>query len=175
MKIIYQSFFIAIMVFSFYGCCKRFSDLTPATRYKVGDVIKTSKSEIVVEKFQWNSGTWVTSGEAIVDTRTYSHGSGKDINIKNVNLNFKLNYPLSKITLKFGELGGNNNIKINNTFKNVPDLIELNGTTIDGVLINIDAAKQGNNWYGAMEFRGNLNSFSIGGQELWIDDLCYKK
>jgi hypothetical protein len=161
------------MLFSFYGCCKRFSDLTPETNYRVGDVIRTTRSEIIVEKFQWSNGTWVTSGKAIVDTRGYSHGLGKDIHVNNVNLNFKLKYPVSKITLKFGELGGNNNIILNNTFKNISDLIELNGTTLAGVLISVNAIKQGNNWYGEIVFNGNLNSFSIGGQELWIDDVCH--
>jgi len=110
-----------------------------------------------------------------VDTRNYSQGSGNDLNARNVNLRFLFDYPVVRITLKFGELGGNNNIQVNDDFKNVQDLVSLNGTTVGGAQVTVNAIQQGNNWYGKMTLDGNINNFSIGGQELYIDDVCREK
>ena len=154
------------------GCCVKFSNLTPGDTYNVGDTITISQADIVVEQFQWSNGTWTTSGTAKVDDRNYGQGSGNDLNANNVNLNFQFDYPVDKITFKFGELGGNNNIRVNGTFQNVPNLVALNGNAISGVQITVNANQQGNNWYGTMELDGTINGFAIGGQELWLDDVC---
>jgi len=154
------------------GCCVKFSNLTSGDTYNVGDTITTSQANIVVEQFQWPNGTWTTSGHATVDDRNYGQGSGNDLNANNVNLNFQFDYPVEKITLKFGELGGNNNISVNGGFQNVPNLVDLNGNSINGVQITVNASQQGNNWYGTMELDGTINEFKIGGQELWLDDVC---
>ena len=167
-------FTIALVVF-LSGCCLRFSDLTPGATYDVGDTITTSGTDIVVEQFQWANGNWTSSGLAKVDTRNYAHGSGNDLNANNVNLHFRFDYPIDKITFKFGELGGNNNIKVNGDFENVHDLVGSNGTTIGGVQATVDAYQQGNNWFGKMILDGSISDFSIGGQELWLDDVCPRK
>lgn len=165
--------FSAAAITFFSGCCcLRFSDLEAGATYNVGDTITTSGKEIKVEQFQSGTDAWTSSGEARVDTRNYSLGSGKDLNSRNVNLRFMFAYPIDKITLKFGELGGNNNIKVNDEFQNVRDLISLNGTTIGSAQVTVNAAQQGNNWYGNMILDGDINNFSIGGQELWLDDVC---
>ncbi len=171
--------FVAVLVTFVPGCrCLSFSDLTPGATYNVGDTITTSGTDIAVEQFQWGGGTWTSSGSAKVDTRNYSHGSGNDMNAGNVNLRFLFDYPVDKITLQFGDLGGNNNIKVNGDFQNVPmnaRLVSLNGTMLGGVQVTVNAAQQGANWYGQMTLDGNINNFSIGGQELWIDDVCREK
>ena len=171
--------FVAVVVTFVSGCCVRFSDLTPTTKYHVGDVITTSGKKIAVEQFDSGGGNWVSSGFAEVDTNNNSQGSGNDMNANNVNLRFLFDYPVDKITLKFGEFGGNNNIKVNNDFRNLPvsstGFVSLNGTMLGGVQVAVNAVPQGNNWLGTMTLEGNINDFSIGGQELWIDDICCDK
>jgi len=127
---------------------------------------------VKVEKFQWANGNWTTSGYAKVDIRNYAGGDGNDINSNNANLHFLFDYPVKKITLKFADFGGNSNIRINNTFKNIRRMIDLNNTVIDGVSINIVATHQGNNFVGMITFEGEIHDFAIGGQELWLDDVC---
>ena len=157
------------------GCCAKFTDLTPGDTYHVGDTITTSQAEIVVEQFQGSDGTWTNTGTARVDDRNYARGSGNDLNARDVNLNFQFDYPIDKISLKFGELGGNNNIRVNGVFQNVGNLISLNGNSIAGIQITVNANQEGNNWYGTLELNGNINEFVIGGQELWLDDVCPEK
>jgi hypothetical protein len=164
---------IAVVAVGFLsGCCAKFTNLTSGDTYHVGDTITTSRVEIVVEQFQWSNGTWTNTGTAKVDDRNYARGSGNDLNARNVNLNFQFDYPLDKISLKFGELGGNNNIRVNGVFQNVADLVSLSGNSIGGVQITVNANQQGNNWYGTLKLNGTINDFAIGGQELWLDDVC---
>lgn len=175
MRSITTLIFATVVVTFIPGCCLRFSDQTPGATYNVGDIITTSSTDIAVEQFEWGDGNWTSSGSANVDTRNYSQGSGNDLNARNVNLRFLFDYPVVRITLKFGELGGNNNIQVNDDFKNVQDLVSLNGTTVGGAQVTVNAIQQGNNWYGKMTLDGNINNFSIGGQELYLDDFCHYK
>ena len=181
MKWVLRTMGMSIGIFLVAGCCLKFSDQVANTRYHVGDTISTQLSStginggvvnVKVEKFQWGNGNWTTSGSARVDTRNYAAGGGNEINTNNTNLHFLFNYPVKKITLKFADFGGNSNIRINNTFKNIGRMINLNNTVIDGVSIDIIAAHQGNNYVGTMTLEGDIKDFAIGGQELWLDDVC---
>lgn len=64
---------------------------------------------------------------------------------------------------------------IDEHFQNVANLVDLNGSSISGVQITVNANQQGNNWYGTMDLDGTINDFTIGGQELWLDDVCPDK
>lgn len=109
-----------------------------------------------------------------MDTRNMAGGSGLDINANNVNLNFRLDYPVNKITLRFGDYGGNSNIRINTEFRNVGDLLSLNNSTIAGVDLTFTAGQSGANWIGQLTLVGDMTDFAIGGQELWVDDICWE-
>ncbi|UCF05885.1 MAG: hypothetical protein JSV33_02280, partial [bacterium] len=131
-------FMLGIVLVTFLsGCCIKFSDVEADATYNVGDTITTSGTDILVERFQYGDNEWTDGGSARVGTQRLARGSGHDLNPGNVNLHFQFDYPLDKITLKFGELGGNINIKVNDNFQNVRDLISLNGTTIGGVQVTV--------------------------------------
>jgi hypothetical protein len=157
------------------GCatCLDLEDQTMGTQFSVGDTISTSDTNIKVEQFQYSSGVWTSSERAQIDNRNYARGSGLDLNARNVNLRPQHAYPVNKIKFNFGELGGNNNININGDFQNVGDLIDLNNSTIGGTQVTVDAVQQGNNWYGTVAVEGDISDFSIGGQELWVDNYCF--
>jgi hypothetical protein len=174
MRKIFRILFVTALVVILNGCCMKFSDLISGRIYRVGDSIVTSNRHIDVEKFMI-SDEWYNNGEARVDSRPYTPGSGNNLNARNVNLHFKLDYPLDKITFAFGELGGNINISVNSNFRNIDDMISLNGISIDGVLITVNAGKNGNNWSGTVNLKGVIKDFAVGGQELWIDNFCFRK
>ena len=165
-------FITVIFSILFTGCCIKFTNQTAGSDFNVGTIISSCDTDIMVEQFQWGNGTWTSSGTARVDDRNYAKGSGNDINARNVNLNFLYDHPLDKITFKFAEFGGNINIKINGDFKNINDMISLNGTSVGNVQITINANQDGNNWYGEAILEGVINEFVIGGQELWLDNIC---
>ncbi len=152
--------------------CIDFESQIPGTRYNVGETISEPEADIKVEQFQGANGNWTSTGHAKVDKRNFPQGTTTDINANNVNLRPK-HESAEKITFKFSELGGNNNIDINGDFRNVSDLTGLNNATVGGAEITVSASQQGNNWYGAMTLEGNISEFAIGGQELWVDNYCY--
>ena len=159
------------------GCsnCIDFSGQTVGTQFPVGQSFTENNIAVDVEQYQWPNGTWATNGRAEVKGTNLAQGTGNEINTNNVNLKFNFNYPGRKIVLKFAELGGNNNINVNGTFQNVGDLINLDGTNIAGNQVTVTATQQGNNWVGSLIVDGSITSFSIGGQELWMDNVCFTK
>ncbi|MGI9553821.1 MAG: hypothetical protein ACR2NC_02765 [Thermodesulfobacteriota bacterium] len=175
-----KSYLLTVLFLSFFvtGCskCLDFSDESVGTQFTVGQSFTDNGINVDVEQFQWPNGTWATNGRAEIKGTNLAGGTGNEINTNNVNLKFNFNYPGKKIVLKFAELGGNNNINVNGTFQNVADLINIDGTVIDGNQITVTATQQGNNWVGTMIVDGNnISAFSIGGQELWMDDVCFTK
>jgi hypothetical protein len=157
------------------GCCLKLNDLTPGTTYNVGSTISTGGKVIQVEQFQWANGTLSSSGSAKVDSSNYAGGSGYELRANNVNFNFQLDYPLSKLTFKFADYGGNENIKVNNDFRNVPNFLGLNNTTIGGVNVSVTAVQNTSSIRGEMVLQGSITGFTVGGQEFWIDEICPEK
>jgi hypothetical protein len=154
------------------GCCLKFNDLAPDTTYNVGSTIATGGKTVKVEQFQWANGTWSSTGHAKVDSVGYAGGSGSELRANNVNFNFQLDYPLSKLTFKFADYGGNENIKVNNDFRNVSNFLGLNNTTIGGVNVTVTAVQNVSSIRGEMVLQGPINGFTVGGQEFWIDEVC---
>ncbi len=155
------------------SACVDFDDLTAGQNFTAGTAFSSRNTVVALEPFQWGNGTWTGGNHARVDTRQYAGGSNLDVNANNVNLHFLPDCPVDRVTLRFGELGGNNNLRVNGQFSNIADLVTLNGTTLGGVQISVTASQQGNNWYGTMSFDGQIRDFAIGGQELWLDDVCF--
>jgi sugar lactone lactonase YvrE len=65
---------------------------------------------------------------------------------------------------------GNINIEINGDFRNERHLLDINGTTIGGIPVTIIGGEHGHK--GILELNGRIESFMIGGFELYIDDVC---
>jgi hypothetical protein len=150
--------------------CVDFEDLIVDTVYVVTDTFTDSGATMTVKEFQYDDGTtWTSDGTAMVDDELQAGGSGLDINCNNVNLNFDFGSPLNGLSLLYGEYGGNLNIDINGVFQNFDDFANIDGSTIGGV--NVDVTDFGGN-KGKLTLTGVINSFDIGGQELWVDNVC---
>jgi hypothetical protein len=167
-------FFVLCIVF-LSGCCVKFEDVAPGTSFTVGQTFYTSGTNVAVEKYQRKDGAWDDTGSAKIDNRGFSKGSGNDILVSGVNLRFKFDYPLKKITLKYYEVTGNNNVTINREMMNVNTLFALNGMTVGGVKVTVTRLPEGTYQYGGVVLEGTINEFSIGGAELWLDDICPSK
>lgn len=159
--------------------CVDFEDPAPGMTYSVGDTFSDSGVTITVLRFQWSNNNWTYDGSASVDDEQRSGGSGKDINANNVNLGFAIPGPLTGLTLSYGEYGGNVNIQINDEFQNLEDFTHA---VIGGVTVTVDMGPGANQ--GKLTLTGPMDDFAfeeqqftlvIGGQELWIDDVCWSK
>jgi hypothetical protein len=149
--------------------CVFFEGLTYDTYYYVTDTFTCSGATMTVKQFEYTGGPWTSDGHAWVDNVQKAGGSGLDINCNNVNINFDFGSPLNGLALLYGEYGGNLNIDINGTFQNFEDMADIDGLTIGGVDVLVTDLGGG---LGKLELDGVINSFDIGGQELWVDDVC---
>jgi hypothetical protein len=153
--------------------CHGFEGQPVSTSYNVGSSLSDEGVTFAVEPFTYGNGETTSGGTARIDDRGYGAGSGQDVNTRNVNLRPVLPHSLSAVHLRFGELGGNVNLTINGDFRNVADLSSLDGTAVGGAVVVVSGAAQGANFYGIFSATGPIDSIAIGGQELWLDNVCF--
>ena len=151
------------------GDCIDFESLTPGTIYHVTDSFFDSGVSISAEPFQWSGGTWTSAGSSDVQTLNLGGGTGLDLGVNNINLNFDFGRDVEDLRLLFGEYGGNINLTINGDFRNEPNFDVLHGQIVGGTLVEVLNSPTG---LGVIRITGVVSSFSVGGQELWIDDVC---
>jgi len=150
--------------------CIDFEDLGLGTTYNCCGVSFHPPGYTVKTKdFQYSDGTWTNNGYAKVDNAGKAGGSGQDMQVNNINLDFNFGGPVKSLTLYYGEYGGNLNIDINGDFKNFNDFTDIHGTTIGGVSVSVTTLGHD---MGKLKLLGNTTVFIIGGQELWIDNVC---
>lgn len=147
--------------------CIDFNGLSSGDTFVHNDTISDNGVNLKVD----NNG-WVAPRHAKVDNRSYALGTGLDLNLNNISVDIEFERTPDTIFLQFGDLGGQHKLNINGNVQTLNDLHSLNGQTIGGVNIAVEADTNGHNWYGIIGFAGNLNQLSIGGQELWIDNIC---
>lgn len=107
-----------------------------------------------------------------INTASHSGGSGLDARFNNVVADISFDRQPESIVLQFGDLGGSLYLSINDSILTPTDFVSLDGQTIAGVDIYVDAITNGFNWYGMMTLVGPVIQLSIGGQELWVDNIC---
>jgi hypothetical protein len=153
--------------------CHDFESQTIAASFAVGSILTDEGVAFAVAPFRYANGETTSGGSAQIDGRGYAAGSGRDVNARNVNLHPLLPHAVSVVQMRFGELGGNVNLTINGDSRNVADLRNLHGATVGGADLVVTGVEQGNNFHGLLAATGPIDDFAIGGQELWVDDLCF--
>ncbi len=165
--------------------CIDFEDLTVGTSFNVGDIITSAGFDIEARDFQWPNGTWHSGGFSQVDNNGLAGGSGNDMEVNNISLGFPVLKNLENIfqeqrlptavSLRFGEYGGNLNLDVNGDFANFEDFADVNGSQLGNVAVL--AVNGFGNDKGFLVLTGQIEvalveTFTVGGQELWIDDVC---
>jgi hypothetical protein len=144
-----------------------YEDLPLGATYHHGDVFVAGGAKVAVEEFFSVDGTATTSGSCQVDALGKSGSRDHELHVENVDLNFDFGAPIFCLEMYYGEFGGNINLEINGQIANVADFVDL-PTTLGGValtVISFDTLDKGRGVFMAF---GTINSFKIGGQELWI-------
>ncbi len=157
--------------------CIDFEDLKLSSTYHVGDTFVADDSgfqaAITGEPFTWSNGVTTAAGEATINNGNLAAHLGQEVGINNILLNFKFDRTPTGLVMRFGEYGGNLNVEINGDFRNIDNFQDIDGQVIGGTLVQIPSGGSGND-HGAMVVTGDIHSFKIGGQELWIDHVCVR-
>jgi len=153
-----------------FAACAEFEDLNSGSVYKVGERFITSNTIITVGQFVWGNGTPTADGYAAVAAQRAAGGFGNEMQVNNINLNFMFDVPSTGLSMLFGEYGGNLNINVNGDFLNFANFADINGRVIGGV--NISVLNGFGNDKGFLQLSGTIKTFALGGQELWIDNVC---
>ena len=146
-----------------------------------GNSFQPPTMDIAAHPFTSGNGTITPTGYAKIENGGHAGGFANEINVNNITLSVSIGFgqTLQKVHLSFGEYGGNLNVSINNNLVNFSNFADIAGTTIGGATVNLISGGGGND-KGQIEFTGNmtdqasgLGQFSVGGQELYIDDICF--
>ena len=150
--------------------CIDFEDQTVGTQFHVGESFTASGTVIDVVAV----GTSDNYAEITPGSQTTA--SGNDLRPKGVGVQLNLPASAYDVTMNFADFGGTTQFIINGDSFSTSGhtrVIEYDGQNIGGVLVDVTAIQQGNNWYGDALLQGAISSLTIVGQELWIDDICY--
>ena len=158
--------------------CIDFEDLVLGTQYHHGDAFVADdtgfQAEITLEDFTWSSGGTTSGGFSQVENGGLAGGSGQELQVNNTLLRFDFADPVHDLTIKYGEYGGNLNFEINGDLHVFEDFSDIgNGTPIPSlggvdIFVNDDPLSS----RGVVRLVGDIEQLKIGGQELWIDDVC---
>jgi hypothetical protein len=150
--------------------CADFDDLKAGTRYRVGDVFVTRGYSVECQEFFWLPSGSTTSGYATVNKASPSGGTGLELQLNNINAEFNFGGQVSCVSFLFGEYGGNINLEVNSDFRNFQNFADINGSTIGGCSVTVTNG-HGNDM-GMVLIQGQVGQFKLGGQELFIDEVC---
>jgi hypothetical protein len=132
--------------------------------------------QMIPNDFQWSNALWAGEqgfpGVATVENTGQAGGTGQEMGVNNINLLFEFDHDLEFVSLRFGEYGGNLNFSVNGDFVNFGTFQDIANTTIGGV--NVTIVQTQGSPLGVLSLDGPIKNFAIGGQELWIDDVCYR-
>ena len=150
--------------------CVDFEDPPLDATFNVGDSFVDSGVTVTGQTFFWSNGEATDGGFARIEEGGRAGGSGQEVQVNNINLAFDFGVTLPGLTLQFGEFGGNLNLEVNGERRNFQDFAEIDGDNIGGVDVSVTAGELEEQ--GSLTLLGDIDSFAIGGQELWIDDVC---
>lgn len=147
--------------------CVNFESVPLGIRYHFQESFTDSGALMTAEAFQWGNSVWTTGNYVEAAGSTL----GKTMKINNMNLRIDMGAAgINGLSFDFGEFGGNINMTVNGEFRNFGNFADLNGQSIGGTTVAVQNGL--GNDVGAVALTGAVVSFSVGGQELWVDNVC---
>ena len=146
----------------------------PAAGQSPGDTaILSNNIKMTVEKFIQSNGN-TAFNDAHIDNVLVPGASGQSLRSNNISLRFDLTglgFQANSASLSFLDLGGSENLAANDDAPHTGD-IELAPASIGGAAVAVSTAPATGGKSGTVKINGPLKSLTIGGQELWIDQIC---
>ena len=159
--------------------CIIFDTLTLGTRYVYNDIIPDPEGEVLVSEFRWSDDTPRHDGYA--ELRDDMPLTDAKLSVFTNNMTLAVDASsLDCVKFDYCDKGGNINLVIDSVVLNVQDLRELDGKTQGDIKISVTSDQ---NNCGVVTLSGKFNpfnfqeqqqmiSFAVGGQELFVDNIC---
>ena len=160
--------------------CFNMESPPPGATYPVGFSLALPDVTIIIDQFQYGGGGWAgPANDANIVVSNEALGSPvQEMMVDNCTIVFEPVPPIKAARFRYADLGGNTNLEINGDFRNVADLSALDGLVVGGHLVTVA-------WVAGLGFeRGTLtvhpagppiDRLRVGGQEFFLDDLCYRR
>jgi hypothetical protein len=139
----------------------------------------TGFEDMTVEQRFGPGGTFASGGAAFevlggdgyarVDDAGAAGGTGLELEVNNVLLDVSFGGPVGALTVRYGDHGGTVQLEIDGISRTVGGFEELDGATFGDVGVSV--VEDVDLPVGTVSLDGRIESFAIGGQELWIDDV----
>jgi hypothetical protein len=158
--------------------CYNFSSLASGSAYVVGDTVNAANATIELTRFQWDDGIWTDEGIATVVPSTNAGGTAPhELNLNNIMVRVIPDIAGTRARYRYVDFGGNVNFGVNGDFRNVGNLIELDGTVVGGCDISVTEVGVLGGVLGTVVITPQagvtIERFGVGGQEFYIDDVCH--
>ncbi len=161
--------------------CVDFQSLTFGTQYgnpggSAGDLIFAEDNiPVSIDSFYF-IGPGGAFNFCRVDTlHVLTFGPSKNMAINNVNLIFNLaNLPFTAnlVTFDFADYGGHENISVNGAPIFAGEFLSAPSPIAPGVTMSVAFTNPINPKIGTVTLRGQVSKLLVGGQELWLDNIC---
>lgn len=158
--------------------CYNFSSMSVGSSWSVGDSLSLATATVNFKQFRLGDGSWTSTGFAEIDASTNANGSPtKELELNNIMVQVVPDSDAYSATFLYADFGGNVNLGVNGDHRNVANMIALDGTVVGGCDVTVTQTISGSNRRGEVTIvpqEGEvIEKFGTGGQEFWIDDVCF--
>lgn len=143
-----------------------------------GDTAFTSNNITVrVWDFEFIGGGGTFNVATIEPTMTFptAFGNGQIIRPNNINLEFDfsgLGFQVAQVELNYLDLGGSENLSINGSSPTYIGELSAASSPVPGVSVSVSTTPVTGGTTGVLTVSGAIKTLELGGQELWIDEVC---
>jgi hypothetical protein len=145
----------------------------PAGHNNGDQVLVTNGVPISVHEFRLLDGS-ATFNVASIDVAPVAFGSNQSLRLNNINVEFDFSgvgFAVRQLSFDFLDLGGHENFSVNGSQLFVGELSAI-GSPMDGVATSVSTTSVSGGSAGRVVLSGPVQRVRIGGQELWIDNIC---
>lgn len=155
--------------------CLGFEDLPLGATYANGDNFTNNGRSLAVGPFSASTGPVITGTVSVIDAvaadEAWAGAWGLELLLTSANIGFNVPGPgLNGLTLRFGDYSGDLNLRINGDARRFANVTDIDGQVIGGV--NVAVINGQGNDAGNLTLDGAITEFIIGGEALYLDDLC---
>jgi hypothetical protein len=154
--------------------CANFTILPLGATYSADDfdIFENGNLSFLTAPYQGSDGLARTGGEVTVSSEGKAGFSDRELRLRDATVSIQ-GQCMTGVSFRFGQYGGEIRLGINNAVAHTTSLATLHGTTLGGVGITVNTLPAPGGEFGYIIFNGQINGLDIGGEDFYLDRLCY--